>query len=418
MVKKTLLYIGHPYHLRSKSVDFLKTRLEREFDIDYVETNLDCTFPYDKIAMIPREKYDVCVCLQVMPSMVEIRKRVKFEHGVFFPMADYYYGITFVDMPIWREYADFRIISFSRKLSDELKARGFDVEYMQYFPKPVEVKDWGDDRGVWFWQRVTQLNVHTLLDALKNFPLRRLHIHKVVDPGEQFILLPSAYQRDFGVSYSCWYETRAEMQKDMDRFAIYFAPRPIEGIGLSYLEAMAHGRCVIAHDDTCANEYIKHGETGYLYDFHEPARTAIDLGPEDVRRVQKNALEYVRSGYGKWQRQLEDLSKLFFKPMMTDEKLLKANEAVWSRRTKLICPMLQDPTSWLHGSRTAARKTLRSRWNNFKQLCGSRDAVGGYRVDRKRSVLGIPLFSKEVRSDGRRVKFRIFGLPLIVVDFV
>lgn len=418
MVKKTLLYIGHPYHLRSKSVDFLKTRLEREFDIDYVETNLDCTFPYDRIAMIPREKYDVCVCLQVMPSMVEIRKRVKFEYGVFFPMADYYYGITSADMPIWREYADFRIISFSRKLHDELKARGFDVEYIQYFPKPAEVKDWGDERGIWFWQRITHLNVYTLLSVLKGYPLRRLHIHKIVDPGEQFVLLPTPYQRGFGVSYSVWYETRAEMQRDMERYALYFAPRPIEGIGLSYLEAMAHGRCVIAHDDTCANEYIQHGENGFLYDFRRPEKTAIDLKPEDVRRIQQNALAYVRSGHEKWQQTLEHLSDLFFRPLRADKRLLEANEAVWSKKAKLTCPALQDPTACLRAASPCGHKTLRSRWTNFKQLCSNADNVGSYRVDRRKKILGIPLFSKDVRSDGRRVKFRFFGLPLIVVDFI
>lgn len=419
MAKRSLLYIGHPYHLRSKSVDFLKARLEREFDIDYVESELDCTFPTAKVASIPRTHYDVCVCLQVMPSMVEIRKRVSFGKGIFFPMADYYYGITGPDSPIWGEYADFRIILFSRKVYDELKSRGFDVEYIQYFPKPIDVKDEGDARGVWFWQRITHLNVYTILSVMRNFPISRLHIHKAVDPGEQFILLPTAYQKGFGVSYSTWYDTRAQMQEDMDRYAIYFAPRAIEGIGLSYLEAMAHGRCVIAHDDTCANEYIEHGKTGFLYDFHKADETALNITPEDVRRVQKNVRKYIRKGYEQWSKTLEALPRLFDAPVKIDETLMAESRRQWNSGAALACPQLQDPTHMLLSGRpNPVRGGLRQRLDHLRELMSNADNCGTYQSVRKKSLLGIPLFSKDVRSDGRRVKFRVCGFPLLVMDLI
>ena len=61
-----------------------------------------------------------------------------FDFGVFFPMADYYYRAQKdVSAPIWQEYQDFQIISFSRKMHEELIANGFSSHYFQYFPEPA-----------------------------------------------------------------------------------------------------------------------------------------------------------------------------------------------------------------------------------------------------------------------------------------
>ena len=60
-----------------------------------------------------------------------------------------------------------------------------------------------------------------------------------------------------------------EMTIDMLKSTIYIASRPYEGIGMSFLEAMADGRCVVAHDNTTHNEYIEHGKNGFLFDMEE-----------------------------------------------------------------------------------------------------------------------------------------------------
>ncbi len=63
---------------------------------------------------------------------------------------------------------------------------------------------------------------------------------------------------------------------------VFLAPRRLEGIGLSILEAMAMGLAVIAPDRPTMNEYIEHGVTGYLYDPKRPQmidlRRAAEVG--------------------------------------------------------------------------------------------------------------------------------------------
>jgi glycosyltransferase involved in cell wall biosynthesis len=50
------------------------------------------------------------------------------------------------------------------------------------------------------------------------------------------------------------------------------APRKKEGIGMSFLEPMAMGKCVIAHDDATMNQYIQNGVNGLLINFDNPKR--------------------------------------------------------------------------------------------------------------------------------------------------
>ena len=47
-------------------------------------------------------------------------------------------------------------------------------------------------------------------------------------------------------------------------------PRPAEGIGHSFIEAMALGHCVVAADRPTMNEYIRDGVNGLLYDPDRP----------------------------------------------------------------------------------------------------------------------------------------------------
>ena len=66
---------------------------------------------------------------------------------------------------------------------------------------------------------------------------------------------------------------------------------------MSFLEAMAMGKVVIAIDNPTMNEYIINNETGYLFNLKRPE--VINLS--NIDRIQKNTYEYVCAGYLKWE---------------------------------------------------------------------------------------------------------------------
>lgn len=398
---KKLLYVGHPYHLKSHSDDFMRNELAKSYEIDYLSVADNCVLPEEFLRPFEGREYDVCLCWQVMPSVKLLRRHLSFRHGVLFPMADYYYGMLPVDTPIWEEYREFRIFSFSRKVHDELSANGFDSTYLQYFPKPRKVKNWGDSRSVFFWQRITHLNVYTVLEALKGFPMKHLRLHMAIDPREQTVLLPTVYQRDFGVSYSSWYDSREEMLRDIEKFAVYFAPRRIEGIGLAYLEAMAMGRCVIANRDTTHDEYITHGENGYLYDLFSEDK-CVNLTVADVSRVQRNAHEFIKRGYAQWVKRLSGLADEFEVDARPDMTLAKPPRKV----------DMGDPAACILSPTEFAASAANG--GGHDPEVG--EPAGDYVCKATHSFLGIPLVRKFVRRDGGEMKASVLGVTVFSAE--
>jgi len=412
--KRKLLYVGHPYHLKTHSVDFLKESLAKVYDIDYLAVADNCSLPEDYLQPFKGRQYAVCLCFQIMPSVEMLRKYVSFEHGVFFPMADYYYGMLAIGTPIWEEYRDFRIFSFSKKVHDDLVANGFDSTYIQYFPTPVDVEDWGDPQSVFFWQRITHLNVYTVLEVLKGFSIKHLRLHVSMDPGEQRVLLPSDFQKGFSVSYSTWYDTREEMLRDMDRYAVYFAPRKVEGIGLSYLEAMARGRCVIANRETTHDEYITDGETGFLYDLNSPDKN-INLSVEDVKRVQRNAQRYIKEGYAEWIKVLTALPDKFELPVSADPSKAKPCQKIACDEPAVF---LKDPTRFMLHNRGTSGKPSFARRAFCKLVNVLRRNDPQWECIASHKIVGIPFVQKYMRCDQRKEKTCILGIPIFTAEII
>lgn len=400
---KKLLYVGHAYHKKTKSVGFLQELLESRYEVHYFADDPQSPARFEELAKLPVKEFDILVVFQIMPSIKEIKQHVSFKQGIFFPMYDYYHGCTPLSNPIWNEYKDFLIINFAQAAHKDLVKAGYMSRYIQYFPKPVEKYEEGQTDGLYFWQRLTRLNVYTVYALFKAFQLKNLHIHKVLDPSESFTPIPAEennfcrwYFENMTVTESTWYDTREEMKQDIERYALYMAPRTHEGIGMSFLEAMAMGRCVIAPDFPTMNEYIRNGKTGLLYDWDK--QKALELTPEKIREIQKNTYEYIKEGYARW----EAHKSIIFKWMEEASQLKEERNAMkerFPRILKMICPdALYDRCQMLYDALSG---------NSF------------YWSTTSCRLFGIVPVIKIKRVDTRRMKLYIFGVPVwesIVAD--
>lgn len=312
---KKLLFIGHTYHQKTKSSLFLLELIGNDYEV--TECYMDPTIDYDyrSLDKYRNESFDVLLVWQVMPRIAELKQYFSWKHAAFFPMYDHYVAHNGLYAEIWEDYQDFLIISFTKTMHLELKANGFDSRYIQYFPKPCSVANWGDEHALFFWQRLSFLNIGTLSKAARLLDIRKIHLHNAPDPGHSIVPYKvyqnparetdeSAFLQRITFSESTWFENKQELTNVMEGSALYMAPRHLEGIGMSFLEAMAHGRCVIAPDNATMNEYITHGVNGLLYEWEKYSELhcgkAIDVPQLSLQEMQQNAYQTIKDGYARW----------------------------------------------------------------------------------------------------------------------
>lgn len=288
-MREKIAFIAHAYHKRTRSCDFM---------VDYLSTFYDVEIIYDEEWQTGKKvdwsrfdsSYYAVIIWQMFPEDGSI-KNLSHSNVIFFPMYDQAKRWCFAQ---WYVCKNIKIICFSSTLHKKLARWGFNSIYVQYFPEPREFTPGAEDE-VFFWQRFTKININTVKKIFKNSDVK-IHIHKTVDPGQEFVQPSEEDEKRFNITYSEWFDTRKEMEHFMESKGIYIAPRYFEGIGVSILEAMAQGKLIIANNKPTMNEYIKNGKTGFLCNFNFP--TPIKL--TKVKEIQRNAYEYIQTGYKKW----------------------------------------------------------------------------------------------------------------------
>lgn len=321
---KQLLFIDHEFHKKTKSADFIKDLLALRYNVECFYINPPEKYSFKNLA---HKEYDVLILWQVMPSLKELRKFIRFKHCAFFPMYDM---TKTLNSPLWSEYVECNIINFAKDFHITCINGGLSSYYIQYFPKPQDITEYGDEASVFFWQRSEKITTKTLEKVIEADKIKKLFLHKNTDPKNKFI--PPTKQWQEKVIYSSWFDTKEEMQQYIQKSALYFAPRKYEGIGMSFLEAMASGRCVIAPDYPTMNEYIKNGETGYLYNFKRPQKIKFD----DIRKIQKNSLDYIKHGYAKWQKEKYSILDYIEKAPVIDMEKIKENIFIRNEKCMLF----------------------------------------------------------------------------------
>jgi hypothetical protein len=285
-----LACIDHSFHEKTSSSAFFVEYLRQHFDVEVIADRTWSGVPLPDLSFLD-DRYLGVVFFQTQPTR-DLVDTIPNKNVIFVPMYDSAakYGYRY-----WRQFSTLRMINFSSTLHDRLLNWGFESMYIQYFPKPLQFTG-GCANEVFYWQRVARVNPAVVAKLFTGEPVK-IHIHRSMDPHEPRAELSSDDEARFGVTYSTWFDTKEAMLDLVRQKGIYVAPREYEGIGMSFLEAMAMGKAVVAVDNPTMNEYIVHMKTGYLFDLERPEK--IDLS--EVREVQRNAYQRVRDGHESWE---------------------------------------------------------------------------------------------------------------------
>lgn len=318
-----ICYIGHEYHRKTASTNFMADLLEAhatEFHrIDTQPDDPNALLAVDLDAL-EATGYDLICVFQIEMLAKAIAERRMSARLVFVPMYD---GARMLGNGYWSAFADrddIRVINFSATLHRRVANVGVSSFLFRYFPKP------GDQRiadrlkkprqpKAFFWQRTERPSWETVKTLVEGMPELPFHLHLAGDPSLRAAVDVEAEQAQRPLTVSTWFEDAGEYRRIVEDCEIYVAPREYEGIGMSFLEAMAAGKCVIAPDNPTMNEYITHGVNGLLYDVDAPK--PLDLS--NHARIGKRAWRTVRHGHREWQWDMKTrLSELLFKDDLGD----------------------------------------------------------------------------------------------------
>jgi len=297
-----ILYVDHALHQKTKSTAFFHKLLLDRGEVDcFWDAKTWCGDGKSDFSEELLDQYDLIVFFQSEGVLNHILKfgRSKLPHMTFIPMYD-----SAASMPdsFWQSLpGNVRILNFSSTLHHHVVALGCHSFYSKYFIDPDCYPQCPyDTLSATFWWRLQRPNFRTvrkLTGRGKGFS--KIHVHLAPDPGVSARLL-DRFLMKCPIEITYWSKEANSYLEHLSHSNVYFAPRMTEGIGMSFLEAMARGQAVAAVNAPTMCEYIEHGVNGWLYDPSNPS--AIDFS--DFRTIGEAARESIRSGFERWTNQI------------------------------------------------------------------------------------------------------------------
>lgn len=167
----------------------------------------------------------------------------------------------------WRSFSkNVRVVALSSPVASLAMAADLETLELRYYPRVPDPSPAGrQERVLFYWNRrglISERLLARLCDALE---VQQVVFQRNPDPGAEAgaDYVPSA---TFPVPVEVIEGNlpREVFQTQIDLCSIFIAPRALEGVGVSQLEAMARGCVVVALDAPTMNEYITDGVNGIL----------------------------------------------------------------------------------------------------------------------------------------------------------
>lgn len=289
-----LLFTDTSYHQITKSADFFLDILREGFEVEphYYHDVYDIDIPKESI-----KQADGVVVFQTI--LDRRRFSINGKPCVYVPMYDADWGSKF----LWRRIAlsGMSVISFSNEIEKLARRGGVSparILNVRYAFSPEPFRGWeGDPRVAALWDR-GQVGIAEIKKLFPPGMFKKIVIFRRNVGGARFKPIDDKDIVDYNiVVHESGFLPKDEYLQLLKEPGVYIAPRWQEGIGMSFLEQLAMGKCVIANDDGTMNEYLKDGESGILRKFRG---SCSPVSMSEIEKVRRNVRDRAVSLYAQW----------------------------------------------------------------------------------------------------------------------
>src|SRR5450759_314321 len=264
-----VVFVDHSFHKVTLSSRFFSDILEEAAHVVALECEGWRSGATASAGEVDSVQADVAVFWQTLPDPIELLKLRT--PAVWVPMYD-----SAVHSPglFWDVLAHtgVSILSFCRALSRTARRHGIPVIDYTYYPDPstfppMEAPQEGV--RVFFWDR-GYIGFDQLRAVIDPRLVERTVVRRAPSPGLRPSRVTARDVEDYKIRLIAGPLPQREHLELVASCNVFFAPRRFEGIGMTFLEAMAMGLAVVAADSPTMNEYIRHGDNGFLFEPRNP----------------------------------------------------------------------------------------------------------------------------------------------------
>jgi len=280
-----IFWIDHSFHKLTRSNDFFKGWLAsfgydfaRQFHFDPSSDQSTISQSLNELILL---RPDAVILFQL-----DFLGPILLAHGIPTIVIPMYDGSGFMPYEHWSLLRNALIINFSTNLHTKCLAAGCNSAYIKYVPNELDAQKPKHTSNLvasneftcgcpnilwWVRQSREDANWISILKFVNTFERYNIHLHIAPDDKNtklDFTLADASklFINAGRITSSTWFNNRSDYTDLLSSSDLYIAPRKAEGIGMSFLEAMNHGCCVVAPNSPTHNEYITHMLNGILVD--------------------------------------------------------------------------------------------------------------------------------------------------------
>ena len=300
-MKKKIAFIDHNFHQKTRSGDFLRKILSKEFSVDDYWWSLKNQ--YKIIGDI--KHYDYFFFFQSLLPLEDLLK-IRTKQIIWAPM----YDNLDKSNSFWKKikFLNIKILSFSDPVKKLCEKNDCNYLSLKFADKDKFIKSKNKKKvNIFFWYR-NNISVYDWINYFNIKDINQIIYLDRPDPGKKSEKINIQDLKKFKIKViKKDFFSKIKYLKLIKNCDIFVCPRKQEGIGMSFIEALAMGKYLIFHNDYTMKEYVKNKKIGFSISKNLTKKIDVKL----IFKSDKYRYFHARNLYINWTKNKDKIIKFY-----------------------------------------------------------------------------------------------------------